>query len=348
MKIPKLKAPSKVLNIRKYERFDLKAFQNDIKTIPFDNMKEVSKDVNELWEMCKTFVLDIIEKHAPMIQIRVKWNRLPYVTSELRKMIRQRDYLRGKANKTGSRILRQAYNQVKDAVSQTLYKLRKSYYANKIEQHKDDLKSTWKVLKQAIGHTRKSIQIEKIDDGTKVIATNAEIAETCNMHFLSIGEKTSREISPSEMSHTGHIPITTARFQFHGIAVNHVKVLIQKLVNGTSTDIHNIPNKALKDSVDFIAPALTTTFSLSIHSKVYPDDLKLGKVTPVHKGGGGGGGCVTKMNYRSITVLPTIACVFEKIIYQQLYKHMTDNNLLGKISMVLDLSTQLQLPSVKP
>ena len=72
--------------------------------------------------------------------IRVKGNRLPYVTSELRKMIRQRDYLRGKANKTGSRILRQAYDQVKNAVSHTLYKLRKNYYTNKIKQHKDDLK----------------------------------------------------------------------------------------------------------------------------------------------------------------------------------------------------------------
>ena len=124
-----------------------------------------------------------------MIQIRVKGNMLPYVTSELRKMSRQRDYLRGKANKTGSRILRHAYDQVKNAVSHTLYKLRKNCYKNKTEQHKDDLKNTWKVLKQAIGHTSKSIHIEKIDDGMEVITTNAEIAETCNMHFISIGEK---------------------------------------------------------------------------------------------------------------------------------------------------------------
>ena len=128
------------------------------------------------------------------------------------------------------------------------------------------------------------------------------------------------------MSHTGHILVTYARFQFHGIAVNQVKVLIQKLVNGKFTGIHNIPNKTSKDSVDFIAPALTTIFSLSIHSKVYPDDLKIGKVTPVHKGGDKD----DLNNYHPITVLPTIACVFEKIIYQQLYKYMTDKNLLGE------------------
>ena len=124
-----------------------------------------------------------------------------------------------------------------------------------------------------------------------------------NMHFVSIGEKFSREISPIEMSHTG-----------------------QKLVNGKSTGIHNISNKALKDSVDFIAPALKTIFFLSIHGKVYPDDFKIGKVTPVHKEGDKD----DLNNCRPATVLPTIACVFEKIIYQQLYKYMTDNILLGE------------------
>ena len=109
------------------------------------------------------------------------------------------------------------------------------------------------------------------------------------------------------MSHTGHIPVTNARFQ----AVNQVKVLIQKLVNGNTTGIYNVPNKALKDSVDFIAPALTTIFLLSIHSKVYPDDLKIGKVIPVHKGSDKD----DLNNYRPFTVLSTITCVFEKIIY---------------------------------
>ena len=101
---------------------------------------------------------------------------------------------------------------------------------------------------------------------------------------------------------------------------------MQKLVNGKSTGIHNISNKALKDSVDFTAPALKTIFSLSIHSKVYPNDPKIVKVTPVHKEGDKD----DLNNCRPITVLPTIACVFEKIIYQQLYKYMTDNILLSE------------------
>ena len=73
-------------------------------------------------------------------------------------MIRQRDYLRAKANKTGSSVLRQAYSQVRAKVNQKLYELRKNYYTSKIEQHKYDLKNTWKVLKGAIGKAHKKLK----------------------------------------------------------------------------------------------------------------------------------------------------------------------------------------------
>ena len=69
--------------------------------------------VNEMWHWWKTFFLDILNKHAPVAKIKVKGYHLPYVTSELKSMIKQRDYLRAKANKNGSNLLRQAYNHVK-------------------------------------------------------------------------------------------------------------------------------------------------------------------------------------------------------------------------------------------
>ena len=78
-------------------------------------------------------------------------------------MIRQRDYLRAKAKKTGSSVLRQAYSQVRAKVNQKLYELRRNYYTGKIEQHKYDLKNTWKVLKDAIVKAHKTIEIEKIN-----------------------------------------------------------------------------------------------------------------------------------------------------------------------------------------
>ena len=73
------------------------------------------------------------------------------MTSELKKLIRQRDYLRAKANKTGSEYIRQAFNHLRLKVSYELNQANINYYTRKIEQHRDNLKLTWKVLKHAIG-----------------------------------------------------------------------------------------------------------------------------------------------------------------------------------------------------
>ena len=47
-RLPKLNIPPRVVNARNHKKFDLKAFQPDIQHTPFDIMKTVSKDVNDI------------------------------------------------------------------------------------------------------------------------------------------------------------------------------------------------------------------------------------------------------------------------------------------------------------
>ena len=78
-----------------------------------------------MWFIWKQFYLDFLNKHAPVANLRIKGNSLPYITAEARAMIKQRDYLRAKAYKTGSKFLRQAFQQVKKRVFCMIRDLRK-------------------------------------------------------------------------------------------------------------------------------------------------------------------------------------------------------------------------------
>ena len=60
-------------------------------------------------------------------------------------------------------------------------------------------------------------------------------------------------------------------------------------------------------------------------SRAFPDDLKMAKVTPAFKGGDRDG----LSNYRPISVLPTVARTFEKLVYDQMYAYFLNNDLLG-------------------
>ena len=74
------------------------------RTQNFDRIKTITSDPNEMWLLWRTFFFVVLNKHAPIGSIKVKGNNLPYITAEVRQLTRQRDFLRKKANKTGSII----------------------------------------------------------------------------------------------------------------------------------------------------------------------------------------------------------------------------------------------------
>ena len=228
MRLPKLKAPPKHLNIKNYKSLTSKPLKFMI-NVPFDEIKYISSDSNEIWNLWKRFFPDILNKHAPITNIRFKGSKIPYVTSELKAMIRQRDYLRAKAKKTGYSVLICLYGQVRAKVNHRLYIFRKNYYTSKIEQHKYDLKNTWKVLKDAVGKTHKTIEIEKISFEGKEFTDKKQITELCNEHFVSVGDKLAQSIQPSdEQSPTAHIKTATVEFKFRPVLVLQVMKVIKK------------------------------------------------------------------------------------------------------------------------
>ena len=58
---------------------------------------------------------------------------------------------------------------------------------------------------------------------------------------------------------------------------------------------------------------------------IFPDAFKKSKITPIIKKGE----TSLLINYRPISLLPTISKIFERIIHNQMYGHLNDNNLLA-------------------
>ena len=106
-KLPKVKLQPKTLTTRNCKNFDQVQCRTEV-DIPFDTIRDVSSDVNELWQTWFDFFQAILNKHSPTVTLKIRDKTAPYVTSEIRKMIRQRDFLKAKANKTGSKYLWQA------------------------------------------------------------------------------------------------------------------------------------------------------------------------------------------------------------------------------------------------
>ena len=107
----------------------------------------------------------------------------------------------------------------------------------------------------------------------------------------------------------------------------HLILPLGKLKNGKATGMHLIPNSILKAVKDIIAPSLTDLFNASIQTKLFPDNFKVARVTPIFKNGE----TDDLGNYRPISILGSIARVFEKQlhIYKQLHDFLVENKILN-------------------
>ena len=105
MKIPRVKKSPLVRMVRKFKKFDNDSFLKELSMVHFNETENVTSDPNQMWLLWKNLFLNKLDKHAPISEIRIRGNNLPYITAEMRKLIRTRDYLKKKANKTGSKYL---------------------------------------------------------------------------------------------------------------------------------------------------------------------------------------------------------------------------------------------------
>ena len=74
----------------------------------------------------------------------------------------------------------------------------------------------------------------------------------------------------------------------------------------------NLPSRMLKIVAGVLAPSLAFLFNQSISSGI-PAEWKLARVTPIFKKGKR----QDVNNYRPIWIIPAVAKVFERIIYDQ-------------------------------
>ena len=81
----------------------------------------------------------------------------------------------------------------------------------------------------------------------------------------------------------------------------------------------------MKEGVELIAPSLCAIFNRAIYTQTYPTDLNIAKVAAIFKSGEK----EDLNNYRPISVIPTLARVFERLICNQIYDSLTNNNLLN-------------------
>jgi len=187
----------------------------------------------------------------------------------------------------------------------------KNFYFEKIKLLSGNLRKTWKLIGDLTGKVQRENLTESfIVDGVTVTDKHI-IVEKLNEYFVNIGSQLAASIQPSPLHFSNYLKKTYMNsFAFFPTNASEVTNVISDLKNKLSFGVDNIPVSILKCSMFSIAEPLAAVINNSLNSGIFPDSLKIAKVTPIFKSGDKS----DFQNYTPISVLPSISKVFEKIV----------------------------------
>ena len=255
---------------------------------------------------------------------RVKDIHTPWLTSELRSLMQERDFHHRKAVTSNSSHQWKMFRNLKNKVNMMVKKSKADHFRNLIDNDKGNSGELWKSLKKIT--SRKSTSYPSCIEADNVSNTDpVSIAEALNLHFSTIGTKLAQNIKrcflPTTNLTSTNIP---AKFAFHPISENFVMNQLKHLKANKAIGLDGISAHLLKEAAIVITPVLTRILNRSLNCSTFPCIWKLGKESALFKSGNR----CDPNNYRPITVLPTVSKILEKAVHSQVYEHLQKNKIL--------------------
>ena len=96
-----LRGEIKTVRCRRFNNYSSQNFADDLHSASWENI-DTSLTVNDAWMAFKRTFMDIADKHAPFMTMRIRSSTLPWLNKNIRNLIKERNFHHKKAQKSGS------------------------------------------------------------------------------------------------------------------------------------------------------------------------------------------------------------------------------------------------------
>ena len=312
---------------RKFKHFNSQNFRDDICSQNWGSIN-LHDDPNSMWCAWKTIFYKVVDKHAPIRTKRVRVAKSPWITSQLKQHMHERDVLKLKASCSNTPADWLNYKKCRNSVNTEIKNAKESYYKKAFHDNAGNSRATWRIANELSARKLKSSNIKEINNNGNSIVDAQKLAEAFNEHFASVGPRLASAIPDESRSHLEYLDFISNNanlFELKQTNITTVYSLVSKLSKSKATGLDSISARLLCECADLIACSLCSIFNRSIVTGIFPDDWKCSKVIPLFKQGKRD----DLNNYRPISIIPVVAKVFERIVYDQVFTYLTDNNLLS-------------------
>ena len=235
------------------------------------------------------------EKHLPKKMVKFdkrKHKKAKWMTNGLLKSINNKDRLYKKLIRTDMDdlqyvTLKNEFTAFKNTLRRSINEAKRLYYLRTFALYKNDVKQTWSVIKDTLQRKLHSSPSSKFILNNNTITDLDEIATEFNKYFINIGRSLSDQIH-SNHSSLDYLPKQhkpTSIFSFNPVNEECIANYIRNLKNKSSYGYDNISNKLIKSAGHILVKPMTIIVNQSLHTGIYPSQLKLSRVKPLFKNG---------------------------------------------------------------
>jgi hypothetical protein len=153
------------------------------------------------------------------------------------------------------------------------------------------------------------------------------IANEINKFFVSVGPNLAKNIpiiNNSINSKKDLISPEISSLNKFKVSFDEFEIAFKMLKTNKAIGPDDVNGNIVIGSYDIIKNILFRVFTCSINQAVFPDQLKIARVTPIFKGGE----LTNLSHYRPISVLPVFSKILERILYNKILNHLSENKIL--------------------
>ena len=299
------------------------AYESEINGINWEDVLS-SEDLDHGCDLFADKLNSTREKFTVQSKRRQKKRvNLPWFSDTLWQLMKQRDSALKKANKTkrDSDIL--IYKGLRNKVVNEIRLAKSSFYIQVLNENKGNSKEIWKIINNLTGrggHQVADIQLKYQND---LIKDNDSIAGILNTYFIeSVYELGNHFMKNDTMPVVSLHTENDTGFSLNIIDEAHIKKIIDSLTSSKSRDAFHMDSMLIKKHLNTLTRPITHLINLSITQSCFPNNWKRAVITPIFKSGDP----LEPNNYRPISILPVLSKITEKVVIDQLTKHLDTCN----------------------
>ena len=328
LKLKKPRIKPCYVTIRSYTNYSADNFLRDLSYAPF-HIISLFDDFNDQVDVFNELFLEVLSQHAPVKRVKIRSKPNPFITPEIRQLMRTRDQWRKLAGKTNDPFHWNGYRFFRQEVKREIRVAEKVHVRTQILDSNGNSNSIWKIINRCLPR--------KQQDSFMASEDPTGLANELNDFFTSVGSITAQKARDLSLHHglnvNSDVPtplhistdVSPELFVLHQVTENQVERVIRSLPSNKAPGMDKISSRILKDSLPSTLTTITHIVNNSFVTNTFARAWKTAEVTPILKCGNPD----VPNNYRPISLLPIVSKVTERLVHGQLMEHLIRNNKLA-------------------